>query len=242
MYSSTKLLKHRWKKKKFKIIGFLRLGNRSKNPSKVFKVVLSRSFDWPIFRIDRFLRNIWDRSGKIKNTRSNNNSREQVIILVTFILAGNRKINNSSNTWISSNLVSEVNTFPVGQRTVSGSQIYPRYGATRWPYQRVLFPFFLPRDFSIETEKKGEETRRAITVWQGFPLDGGGRAHTRKGWNATKGRKRGLGACALTQQYGEFCEAAQYPPDHQLINILPHTRHVIRAAHACHASCEPLRV
>lgn len=43
----------------------------------------------------------------------------------------------------------------------------------------------------------------------------------------TKGR--GLGACVPTQQYGEFREAAQYPPDRQLIDILPHTRHVIRA-------------
>lgn len=44
----------------------------------------------------------------------------------------------------------------------------------------------------------------------------------------TKGR--GLGACVPTQQYGEFREAAQYPPDRQLIDILPHARHVIRAA------------
>lgn len=43
----------------------------------------------------------------------------------------------------------------------------------------------------------------------------------------TKGR--GLGACVPTQQYGEFREAAQYPPDRQLIDILPHARHVIRA-------------
>lgn len=43
----------------------------------------------------------------------------------------------------------------------------------------------------------------------------------------TKGR--GLSACVPTQQYGEFREAAQYPPDRQLIDILPHARHVIRA-------------
>lgn len=104
------------------------------------------------------------------------------------------------------------------------------------------------RDFSIENEKKAKKVRRAITVWQGLARGRGrerGREREREGGGEkgeAKGRKRGLGACALTQQYGEFCEAAQYPPDHQLINILPHTRHVIRAAHACHASCEPLRV
>ena len=54
----------------------------------------------------------------------------------------------------------------------------------------------------------------------------------------TKGR--GLGACVPTQQYGEFREAAQYPPDRQLIDILPHARHVRRAVPSatrmsCHA-------
>lgn len=50
---------------------------------------------------------------------------------------------------------------------------------------------------------------------------------THRGEN--EGTRRGFGASALSQQYGEFREADQYPPDHQLINILPHTRHVIRA-------------
>lgn len=102
----------------------------------------------------------------------------------------------------------------------------------RWP-SRHLAPF--SRDFSLN------ESRRNAACHHGLAgVTSGGVEEARKGW--TKGRKRGLGACALTQQYGEFCEVAQYPPDHQLINILPHTRHVIRATHACHASCEPLRV
>lgn len=47
-----------------------------------------------------------------------------------------------------------------------------------------------------------------------------------------------------TQQYGEFREAAQYPPDRQLIDILPHTRHVIRAVteRATRMSCIGLTV
>lgn len=69
--------------------------------------------------------------------------------------------------------------------------------------------------------------------WHEVAGGGRGRERRTREKGETKGRKRGLGACALTQQYGEFCEAAQYPPDHQLINILPHTRHVIRA-HVTH--------
>jgi len=67
-----------------------------------------------------------------------------------------------------------------------------------------------------ERERGGEEARRR-----------GKRGRDNES-DRTKGR--GLGACVPTQQYGEFREAAQYPPDRQLIDILPHTRHVTRAA------------
>lgn len=54
----------------------------------------------------------------------------------------------------------------------------------------------------------------------------------KQGYNESDRTKgRGLGACVPTQQYGEFREAAQYPPDRQLIDILPHTRHVTRYTH-----------
>lgn len=99
--------------------------------------------------------------------------------------------------------------------------------------------------FPLKTRKRRRKCGVPSRSGKGWHEEGGGREREIEGGGEkgeAKGRKRGLGACALTQQYGEFCEAAQYPPDHQLINILPHTRHVIRAAHACHASCEPLRV
>lgn len=95
-------------------------------------------------------------------------------------------------------LASEVNTFPC-RAAHGGSQIYPRYnGGSPLTLSACPFPLFPPRDFSIEKEKKGEETRRAITVWQGFPLDGGEGAHTKrvKRDEGTKARARRMRADA----------------------------------------------